>query len=90
MSLSGDLRGTFPVYYVFPRKGELMRVGSRVLSLCSIDEDEVEVCRPGDAGEVVHVESDGVPLVRFARTGLASVVDPDTEVVSTRGVRASA
>ena len=61
-----------------------MKVGSLVLSICSIEEDGAEVCRPGDRGRVEFVEDNGVPLVRFERTGMASIVDPDTEIVTTR------
>jgi hypothetical protein len=61
------------------------RLNSYVLSLVSLADDDGEICAPGDRGEVVHLESDGVPLVRFERTGRASIVDPDSEVVRTRG-----
>ena len=67
-----------------------MKVHQHVLSLCHLDEDGEEICRPGDRGTVIHVEADGVPLVRFTRTGRATIVDPDTEVVRSRGeVRAT-
>lgn len=69
-----------------------LKIHSAVLSICSIDDDVIgEVCRPGDRGEVIFLEPDGVPLVRFERTGRASIVDPDTEIVGTRaGKRAQA
>lgn len=61
-------------------------IKSHVLSICSLSDEDGEICQPGDRGVVEFLEDDGVPLVRFFRTGRASIVDPDTEVVRTRGV----
>jgi hypothetical protein len=61
-----------------------MKVGAKVISICSLNDDEIgEICIPGDRGEVVD-EGEDWPLVRFERTGRASIVDPDTEIVQTR------
>jgi hypothetical protein len=57
-------------------------IGSHVLALCALsDDDGAELCAPGDRGFVQHVEPDGVPMVRFLRTGRASLVDGDSEIV---------
>lgn len=53
-----------------------MRIGSRVVAVQQIAEPGFGVhAETGDAGEVVHVE-DGIPTVRFERTGTATIVDP--------------
>lgn len=59
------------------------KLGSRVVSIFSFDDDGVEVCRPGDFGYVVHLDpDDSMPTVRFCRTGCSTLVDGDTEVVA--------
>jgi hypothetical protein len=63
----------------------LLPVGAHVLAIASINDEVIgEICRPADRGQVIHVEN-GLPLVRFERTGRASIVDPDSEVCRVRG-----
>lgn len=59
----------------------MLKLGSRVLSICTLDENGLEICRPGDRGRVVHIEN-SIPLVRFQRTNRASIMDPDTEIIA--------
>lgn len=69
------------------------RLGSLVLAICTLnDDDGYEICRPGDRGEVIYFdETSQMPLVRFKRTGVASIMDPDTEIIrSSARVRAVA
>lgn len=41
------------------------------------------VARPGDRGEVEYIDSEGIPCVRWERTGWATDCDPaDLEVAS--------
>ncbi len=61
------------------------RLNSHVLAIAKMEDEDGEICRPGDRGFVEHLEDDGVPMVRFLRTGRATIVDPDSEIVRTRG-----
>lgn len=57
-----------------------MLVGMKVVAAQQITEPGFGVhADPGDVGEVVHVEN-GIPTVRFERTGTATIVDP-SEIV---------
>ncbi len=66
-----------------------MKLGMKVLALVHLGSEGAEVCKPGDTGTVVDVSTPPFPTVKFKRTGRASVVDPDTEVVRTSGRGAS-
>jgi hypothetical protein len=60
------------------------KLRGHVLSICTLLDEDGEVCAPGDRGRVEYLDEDGMPLVRFERTGRASLVDGDTEIVAVR------
>ena len=61
------------------------RLNSHVLAISTLSDEDGEICRPGDRGFVEFLDEDGTPMVRFLRTGRASIVDPDSEIIRTRG-----
>lgn len=60
-----------------------LKLNARVLALCELNDDDGPICTPGDIGVVV--DTTDIPTVRFKRTGRASIVDMDVEVVRMRG-----
>lgn len=49
-------------------------LGWRAYAVATITDDGRDVALPGDYGTVEYINEDGVPTVRFERTGRASIV----------------
>lgn len=61
----------------------MYQVGDRVLATGTLSEEGFYIerepwdhAKEGDAGEVVSVDGEGWPVVRFDRTGTATLCDP--------------
>lgn len=59
-----------------------LKLNSRVIALCELNEEGLEICKPGDMGVVV--DGGEVPTVKFKRTGRSTIVDVDVEVLRMR------